>query len=228
MSFKLSKIGRKELLDYGFVILINVLIILFFVLIPFSGVTPCGNYIHYMVVKGQIGQWLQFAFYLISSIILFVRFRYHHGKMAFITFSFASLSLFIAMEEIQWGHYIFNYTHPFVEMVRGHNLEGKFELHNMIPLVGNNWVYIIFSLGIIVIAPLVEHFVFKQDYGYFANTKVRWIYLELLPFYCVMVRAAKQYNELYIYFYEYTELFVALSFFVLAVGPLSKYTKRLL
>ena len=140
----MAHIAKIELKSKLFVFVAPFLILFFALLIHQYGseaqtydCTNCGSgdkdseiYARLFGVE-QIGEWLQFVFYLMAGLIGIMSWRLlkkKHGKEKILLSLFFISCLFLAFEEISWGQHIFKWEVPaiFQEI----NLQKETNLHN--------------------------------------------------------------------------------------------------
>jgi len=100
------------------------------------------------VLESGLFEWVQFASYLLASILGFKTFLLlKKGSLRFQSygiFVFSLLCAFIALEEISYGQHIFHWQTP--DYFSSINLQGETNLHNLSTIQGNKLQEIAFVL----------------------------------------------------------------------------------
>lgn len=196
------------------IILINtILLSLYFILKYFD-----PNSLKYFVYEDSFGETLQFAFFLMTSIIvfkkrsLFKEAKWGHAQAYAISLMF----LWVALEEISYGQRIFNFRLVSLQVI---NYQNETNIHNLVNLRRGGLYYIIFIALFALLIPLVEFLLNKKKlvHTFFLQKNYIISFLTLGVFYFLLP------HRRHMYFYEFTELNISLIFFYLAIktGPLN-------
>ena len=159
-----------------------------------------------LVQEDSIGEWLQFSFYTLCTLILFLYSKKESVKAR--KYYFISLSVIFALvtlEEISWGQRIFGFR---IDSIQNINTQGEVNIHNIFNLIGNTFIYKFFSFSMAFIAPIAEKIVSTRlGFERFLN-RIDYI----LSFIILFVLYIFVDQETYVYFYEFTELIISFSF----------------
>ncbi len=164
-----------------------------------------------LVYEQNFGEYLQFYLYLSLAVYCFSATRKKNLKdvvrhQGLYLRLWGLFFLLVALEEISWGQFIFGYEVPSVQKI---NYQGEVNIHNLFSLYGKVWPYIIFTFFWSLVAWPFERLLEQKGYikGVFGDVQIRLSFGFLGLSYFVIPQ-----HE-YVYYYEYTELVVAMLFF---------------
>jgi hypothetical protein len=88
-----------------------------------------GYYIFFIIKQEGVLDTLQFPIYLIIFALCISMFRHDSGLEGFVEIVFSLGVLFVALEEISWGQFVFGYSIP--DFFIFNNLQQETNLHNL-------------------------------------------------------------------------------------------------
>lgn len=180
------------------------LISLYFILYHFQ-----KKIIFKLVQEDGIVENIQALLFLMAAIAMFIPLIKKKFKMpSWQSHLWGGAFLFVFLEEVSYGQRLFGWRWTWLQ---ANNHQYETNLHNMLPLYGNVNAYLYFILAIAIIIPLLEYWGEKRGYWgkFLGDGKFIGVSLFLGGFYLALPKNKHP------FFYEYTELMIALNFVLL-------------
>lgn len=167
--------------------------------------------IYKLVQEDGILENFQALFFLVAAVALLIPVIKKRIKTPdWQKYLWSSALMFAFLEEISYGQRLFGWRWTWLQ---ANNHQYETNLHNMLPLHGSVNAYLYFILTIAIIIPLLEYWGEQRKYWgkFLSNRQFIGASLLLGGFYLALPKNKHP------FFYEYTELMIALNF-VLLIG----------